>query len=222
MMITIAAAPADQTLAKRIAQDLTTKGHTVVPEVAAGAKNLLITVLSPSGTTDTNLLGQLYRALDNGQHVIAVLAKPVTMPKLIDHIQPLDFTTDYNLPLLLEEIKRLSAPDAPIPLKVLTPNTRRKNNNLGYWLGVLVLVWLILGLLAIGIGGLQAPRDEYNGIETFGAATINAILARNIPRSTEEAANFPATLQAAPTAQRPLLIGTATAINAPRPTRSSP
>lgn len=222
MTLTVTAAPDDQALADRIGHDLKANGQTVVPEVAAGSKNLLIAIFSPASVNSPAVLGQVYRALDNGQHVIAVLAKPTPLPKLIDHLRPLDFSTDYQPAALLTEIQRLTAPDAPLPLKVLTPNTRRKNNNLGYWLALLALVWLIIGFVAIGIGGLQAPRDEYNSIETIEAATVNAVLARNIPRSTDEAANFPATLLAAPTAQRPLLIGTATAINAPRPTRSSP
>jgi hypothetical protein len=38
------------------------------------------------------------------------------------------------------------------------------------------------------------------------------LLETNQPRSTQDAGHFPATVQAAPTGQRPLLIGTATAI----------
>jgi hypothetical protein len=205
-MLYITSAPEDNTLATRLRADLTQAGYPVEEN-----GDLLIAVLSPAGATNATVQSAIVSALDKGQHIIPVLASPVKLPKLIDHLIPLDFSQQYNLAALRERVNVLSSPDAPKPLKVLTPTVRASNNRIGVWLTVLVLAWFIIGVALVGFFGIQAPREEYNTIETIAAATVQSYLAPNIPRSTQDAENFPATLQAAPTAQRPLLSGTATA-----------
>jgi hypothetical protein len=118
----------------------------------------------------------------------------------------------YNLVELEKRIlQHLSSSNATLPLKVLTPTVIRKNRNYGYWLALIVIIWFIFGVILVGFFGIQAPRDEYNNVNTQAAATIQGYLRRNQPHTTEDAVNFPATVQAAPTAQRPFLIATATA-----------
>jgi hypothetical protein len=210
-MLQVIFAPEDTELADRIQADLKKAGYEVGAELPRATGHVLIPVLSPAGNANSTVQETIIRALDNSQHIIPVLAKVTPLPKLIEHLSAVNFSEDYDFGLLHRMVQAATAPDAGLPLKVRTPSVRAANGRVGMWLVALVLVWFIIGVVLVGFYGIQAPREEYNSIDTLAAVTVQAILAPNIPRSTEDAANFPATLNAAPTAQRPLLIGTTTA-----------
>lgn len=211
-MLIISYANEDAELARRLLQDLRAKGHTISEAPQMGREHILITLISPAANRDERVQASITTALDNSQHIISVMAQTAPLPKWIDHLKPLDFAAGYPFQTLLDQISVLSSPNAGLPLKVLTPAARVKNRNSGYWLFALALLWFILGVVLVGFFGIQAPREEYNTIETQKAATIIVVIQGNLPRSTEDALNFPATVQAAPTAQRPLLVATATAL----------
>ncbi|MBL8154382.1 MAG: toll/interleukin-1 receptor domain-containing protein [Anaerolineae bacterium] len=210
-MLTVINAGADKPLAERIKADLQKVGYTVQEAVSERREDMLIAVISPAGSSDAGVQAALIQALDSGQHIIPVIASPTALPKLIDHLAALDFSQGYHFAALKGRIEALSTAEAGRPMTVLTPRTREKNRNIGYWLAALALVWFILGVILVGVFGIQAPQEEYNTLATQVGATVNAYVERNLPHTTQEAANFPATVQAAPTAQRPLLIATATA-----------
>ncbi|MBI5666922.1 MAG: toll/interleukin-1 receptor domain-containing protein [Chloroflexi bacterium] len=218
-MITVVSVPGDADVAARLRQDLQAAGYRLSDALAAGVDNLLLVVLSPAANTDPHVEQAIITALDNGQHIIPVLAKPAPVPKLIDHLAVLDFSTRYDADALRSYVAALSGPDAHRPLKVITPRVRQANRRAGLWLGALALLWLIIGLVLVGVFRVQAPLEEFNTVDTLEAATIQAAVGRNLPHSTQEAENFPLTIQAAPTAQRPLLIATGTALVATREPR---
>ena len=211
-MLTVTYANEDTELAKRLIQDLKTKGHSVSETAQTGEDHIFIAIVSPSSNADERVQTSITAALDNSQHIIPVMAQAAPLPKWIDHLKPLDFTAGYPITALIDHIALLSSSNAGLPLKVLTPAARTKNRNSGYWLFALALLWFILGVVLVGFFGIQAPREEYNTVNTEVAATIIVIIQGNLPHSTDEAANFPATVQAVPTAQRPLLVATATAM----------
>lgn len=208
-MFKIVNAPADAALAARLEADLRAAGALPVP---AG---LLVAVLSPAAAANSDVQAALEAALDAGQPILPVLAAPTALPKLIDHLPALDFSQGYDAAALRRAVEALAAPDAGLPLKVITPRVRRANRRIGYWLAALAIFWFVTGLILVGVFGVQAPRREYDAVETEIVLTRDYYLEQNRPRTTEDAANFPATLQAAPTAQRPFLIATATAIAGP-------
>lgn len=211
-MLIIAYASQDAELAQRLINDLKTKGHSISETPQTGGEHILLALISPASNANESVQTNLTTALDSSQHIIPVMVQSAPLPKWIDHLKPLDFTAGYPLNTLIEQISLLSSSNAGLPLKVLTPAARSKNRNSGYWLFALALLWFILGVVLVGFFGIQAPREEYNTINTEVAATIIVIIQGNLPRSTEDALNFPATVQAAPTAQRPLLVATATAL----------
>ena len=213
--LVLAYAQDDAALGSRLEKDLQAKGWTIQPKLAADTANILIVFID---------------GLDRLLQIIPVQSASAPLPKLIDHLQMVNFVEGYPLEALLERINIAASPNAPRPLKVLTP-TRKKNNrgtamwlvihtgapNLGLlWLVILAVIWFIIGVVGVGIFKIQAPVEEYNGVDTEVAATIQQYLSTNIPHSTEDAINFPATVQAAPTAQQPLLIATATAMAKPK------
>lgn len=203
-MLTISYAPGDAELAQRIQQDLQGKPST----------NLLIALISPESNADKDVQKAIEDACDASRHIIPVIAKLAPLPKLISHVQSVDFSSSYDQQALVERVTALSAPGVKPPLKVRTPKVIASNRGFAYGLAILAIVWFIVGIVLVGFGGIQAPREEYNNIDTQVAATIQLEVRQNLPKSTEEAAGFPLTVQAVPTSQRPLLIGTATAIAA--------
>jgi hypothetical protein len=220
VMLTIINNPQDAALAQRVTTDLKAQGFAFNDTMTTDKTHILLAVISPPANADASIENVITQAFDNGQHVVLLIAQPTTLPKLINHLKTFDFSSSYPLPSLTEHLQHLASPEAGLPLKVLTPKARVKNRGAGIWLTVVVLFWFIVALVVVGIFRIQAPVEEYNTIETEYAATVASIVQQNLPRSTEEAINFPATVQAVTTAQRPILIETATALVAPRPTKS--
>jgi hypothetical protein len=206
----------DAALAGRLEKDLRDRGYVIKAELSPNTHDVLIALISSVSNADSSTQAAIIQALDSAHHVIPVQVTPAPLPALISHLSALDFSNGYPLNALLERINTATSPDARLPLKVLTPSVRRANRSTGTWLAILAVIWFIIGIVMVGFFGIQAPREEYNGIDTEVAATIDAYLSANLPHTTEEAAHFPATLQAAPTAQRPYLEATATAMVAPK------
>ncbi len=219
-MITLAYDPQDAALANRLTKDLTAQGFSINETLSPGKENMLIAFASPASNKNPSVLDVITQAFDNSQHVVVVKAQSVPATKLIDHLKAFDFTNGYPLQALVEQIKLLTSPQAGLPLKVLTPKARAKNRGIGLWLTVIVLISFIIGLVLVGFFRIQAPVQEFNTVDTEVAATIANIVSTNLPHSTEDAINFPATVKAVTTAQRPILIASATALVAPRPTKS--
>lgn len=197
-----------RTLAERLTADLAQAGFD-----ATSAPLIMILPL----TAHTSAEQALFDALDTHQHVIAIVADDQPLPQVIDHLQPLDFRKGaYPFELLTREIRRLQSPDAPPPMVVLTPNKRKANRQSAIIFVLMVLVMFGVGIYLVGGQIVQFPVDEYNAVETERVDQRNTIIAPTVeallPRSTEQALNFDATLQAAPTRLRDFVRQTATAI----------
>lgn len=198
-MARITFAPGDAALAERLQRDLNDD-----------ANNVLIVVLSPEAVSNAGVQTAIEGALDAGQHIVLVMAKSTPLPKLVNHLDVIDFTQAYKIDELREKVAYLSGPNAPRPIRVLTASTRRANRRVAYWLGAAAIAWFIIGIVFVMSGG-KMPKSEYDAVDTSAAQQVEMIIERNVPHSTAEAEQFPLTLQAAPTRQIPFLIGTVTA-----------
>ncbi|MCA9904989.1 MAG: hypothetical protein KC547_14135, partial [Anaerolineae bacterium] len=158
-------------------------------------------------------------ALDNGQHIIPALAERVKLPKLIDHLVPVDLSAINATEQLDTQIQSSFSPEARLPLRVRTPSVRRANRRSGLIVAFLALAMFAIGIYAVAVLNIEAPVEEYNQINTEAAATRDFIIAptletylRFLPGSVDEAAQYSATLQAIPTRLRPFVAATATAV----------
>ncbi|MCU0496171.1 MAG: hypothetical protein MUF87_02325 [Anaerolineae bacterium] len=197
---------AQRALGERLTADLKQRGYD-----ATSAP--LIAILPLNATAEL----ALFDALDAHQQVIVIVTDDQPLPKLIDHLQPLDFRKGaYPFELLTREIDRLQAPDAPPPMVVLTPKQRMANRQSAIVFVLMALVMFGVGIYLVGGQIVQFPVDEYNLVETERVDQRNTIIAPTVeallPRSTEQALNFESTLQAAPTRLREFARQTATAI----------
>jgi hypothetical protein len=212
MKITIVHAPGDRNLAARLRGDLEAAGWSVAESVQPGREPLLLAVLSPEAREDRAVQGAIIDALENRQHVIPVLAAPVELPRLIDHLPPLDFSQSYDAAPLLQRAEALNAPGAPPPLTTHTPSVRASNRRAGLIAGVLALLMFALGIYLIAFEGLGPPTEEFDAVETEIVLTRNYFIDSALPRSTEDAEQFAVTYDAARSDTQPALGATATAI----------
>lgn len=225
--IRIAFAAADSALANRIAADLQKDGLVYLSAHKDAGYAVLLLVLSAAGLADADVTGSMYDALDRGKYIIPVLAESVAMPRLISHLSPADFTGGaHPIDEVRGAVAYLTGPDAPLPMRVLTPRTRRKNRNIGLIVFAAAFIMFSAGIIGVGVFHIQAPADEFNTVETEVVLTRDFIIGPTLevyglllPRSTEEAAVFDATLERIPTIHRPFIEATATmAANQARPT----
>jgi hypothetical protein len=217
-MLTITYAPQDAALATKLQIDLRNWAK------SDDKFTVLIVILSPEAEKDRDVQKTLIDALDKGHWIVPILAQPMPLPRLIDHLHAVDFSGEYALSALIAQLNAIremaESPESHYPMRVLTPMVRASNRWVAYLLLVLVVGMFILSLLLVGGGVVQFPATAYAQIDAQAAATNMSYVRANLPHTTQEAQNFPATIQAAPAAQRPFLIATSTAMaeSTPEPT----
>lgn len=152
------------------------------------------------------------KALDLSLHMVIVRTEPFQLPKLINHLVVIDITSATYRDDLLAAIETLSAPDAGLALKVLTPNAKRSNRSTGVIVAIIAIFMFAVGIYGVAVLNLEAPQDAYAAVDTAAAMTIQFYVGPELqyfstwlPRSPEDEANFEATLQQLPTAYRPLM-----------------
>ncbi len=221
-MITIKHIASDAATAEQLANDLRAAGMETTTDLQAGKDHIFIPILSPQAANDAQMQQAILYALDNGHYIIPVLSQKGSLPKIIEHLTPIDFSKNDASTTLIERIKAFGEQPQHVIMKVHTPRVQAANRRIGLVLAFLTLFMCVVGILLVGGGVVQFPREEYNAVDTAVAATISAEIGRAIepyvPRSTADAAQFSSTLQVVATRYRPFLAATATAIAAtPQP-----
>lgn len=223
-MLKISCPPETRAEADALIAALTQSGlsvETLTDPAAQTRDDVLIALITPTiqKAHEGTVQSAIYAALDNGQQILPILLDGAQPPKLIDHLSFVDFTNGANYDAVRALIAELTAPGAKLPLKVLTPNTRKQNRAFGVIVGIAVIIMFGVGLYGVGVLGIQAPVEEYEAIDEAVEATIAAEIAPPLatmrallPTNPDEAWVYPATLFAAPTRYRPFIAGTATAL----------
>jgi len=198
-MIRITYSREEKPLAEKIRDELSEGGQLSVP--------LLIVIVSKQSTADPHVQAEIERALKERRHILPVLSDDSALPAALEGMRALDFSGGYNRERLL---KRLT--QAP-----MTPADLRRANRRAFALiaGIAALVFGIA--VAAIISGLVAfPVAEYNEEATFQAQWVDGLIRETLehvqPRSADDALNFAATYEAAPTRLHFYIRGTATAL----------
>lgn len=217
-MIKVVYHSSDEALAQQITHDLQEQGYPVGAD-AAEREDAVIIVLSPEAVDDQQVQDEMIDALDASQQILPVLAQPVKLPKLINHLGAVDFSTGYNFATLRHRLDPLLAPDAHLPLKVLTPTVKRANRSSGIVLGLIALTMFAVGLYGVGVLHIQAPASVFTEQDTQDAMTRDVLLApvmqyysQFLPKGTQAPTDYPATVRAVPTLYRQFIAQTSTAI----------
>ncbi len=216
-MISLAYDPTDAALAARLTADLRVAGDTVVEGAQTGRAAVLIVLVSPRLTPDSPVMQAIYNALDQGQVIVPALTGGASLPPELDHLRPVDLNARYDVAALRARIAE--GQQATWQPRVRTPKVRQSNRRTVVWVAAIALFVFVFGLWSISTFKLQAPPEDYGPVYTLDAQTRDAILrptmeflSTSLPRSTQQAADFPATLNAVPTLIRPFIASTTTAI----------
>lgn len=170
-------------------------------------------VVAVLGAPDSGAVpDSVLKALDLSLHMVIVRTESFQLPKLINHLTAIDLASATYREELVAALQTLSAPDAGLALKVLTPNTKRSNRSAGVIVAIIAIFMFAVGIYGVAVLNLEAPQDEYAAVDTAAAMTIQFYVGPELqyfstwlPRSAEDEANFEATLQQLPTAYRPLM-----------------
>jgi hypothetical protein len=210
----------DAALAKRILNDAHAAEFNIedlkTGEIPA-REDVLIPIFAENEDDSSTLHEAVYMALDRGLHIVPIL-RGASLPKLLDHLDHVDFTEAYDFEALKMLIDAALDPNTPRPVKVLTPNMRRSNQRIGWIVAAAAIAMFLIGIYGIGVLGIQAPREEYDAVETEIIQTRDVLIAPELatmegllPTNPDEAFVYPATLLSASTQVRPFVEQTATA-----------
>ncbi len=210
-MLTLTYGDENATLAKQLEADLS-RARLKINAQADPAQQVLLVLVSPRYAQDKPVQDTVFTALDAGHYIVPILTQNAALPKPLDHLPHLDFSENYQFDALLEYLGTLGENNTHFPMKVLTPRQRRRNRRVGAILAFVAIGMFVLAVWGITAGLVGFPEEEYEQVETQEIATINAFVDDYLPRSTQEAAQFAATVDAVPTRLRPFVIQTATAL----------
>ncbi|MCS6835459.1 MAG: hypothetical protein NZ750_05510 [Anaerolineae bacterium] len=200
-MLNIAFHPTDQALAEKLQADLS-KTYIRLE------KPMLIVLLSQAALADAEVSRSVQQAQAEGARIAVILPQALTSLPAPYAGLPVFSATDgrYEMKGLMAYLNRVDLGETRIA----------RSRALLLLMLVSVAVMFVLALWGVGSGQVRFPSSEYatddaiafSQIQTLTFPTLDPLM----PRSTEDALAFPATVQAAPTRNRPYLAGTATAL----------
>lgn len=198
-MIRITYAPEQLRLAQQIRDDLSGS--------PALSQPLLIVLVSSQSNTDAHVKAEIEKAQAERVPVLPILCGKTALPPTLEGGKSLDFSSGYNRERLLQRLTQAAMGPA---------ETRRANRRALTLVGCIALLMFAIALIAIAGGLVAFPVAEYNEEATFQAQWIGGLIGQTLehvqPRTTEDALNFPATHQAAPTRLYLYIRETATAL----------
>ena len=200
-MIRITYSKEQAALAERIRDDLALAVEASPP--------LLIVLVSAASNADPVVQDELSSAKAAGERILPILAEKVAPPPDLDTLPALDFSGGYSRRRLLEHVARITTPRAEL---------RRANRRAFAVFALLAALMFGLAIATMVSGIVAFPVAEYNEEATFQAQWIDGLIRETLeavqPRTTQDAANFAATHEAAPTRLFYYIRETATALAA--------
>lgn len=199
-MISITYSAEQKVLAEIIRDDLSKAGFEPNQPV-------LLILVSAESNNDPSVQDEIKRGINKGMTIVPILAEKVAVPEQLDAYKPLNLSAGYKRAPLLTRLTQ----------STMTRDDVKKANRLAFtFIGGLAFVMFAAAVLGIMGGVVGFPIAEYNEEATFQAEWVNGLIVETLefvqPRSTQDAENFPATLEAAPTRLFLYIRETATAL----------
>jgi len=199
-MISITYSADQKALAEKIRDDLGNAGF-------QPAHPVLIVLVSADSNNDPSVQDEIKKAVDKGFTIIPILTDSIAVPEQLDAYKPLNFSGGYKRASLLTRLSQSTMTRTDVK----TANRRALSV-----IGVIAFGMFALAIIGIMGGVVAFPVDEYNEEATFQAEWVNGLIVETLeyaqPRTTQDAENFPATLEAVPTRVYLFVRETATAL----------
>jgi hypothetical protein len=199
-MISITYSADQKALAEQIRDDLAAAGM-------QPAHPVLIVLVSEQSNADPSVQQEIEAEKTRCHTIIPILTESVALPASLDDYKPLNMTSGYKSKTLFTRLSQSTMTRTD----VATANRRAM-----IVIGIIALV--MFGFAIVGImGGVVAfPVKEYNEEATYEAEWVNGLIYETLeaaqPRTTQDAENFDATLEAVPTRVYLFIRETATAL----------
>ena len=198
-MIRITYSREQKPLAERIRDDLSDRYQLSRP--------LLVVLVSRQSMADPHVQAELEKARADRVHIVPILCEDIDLPPALEGRKSLNFSAGYDRERLLRRLTQ----------STMTPtDIRRANRRALTVISGIALLMFGIALIAIASGFVAFPVAEYNEEATFQAQWIGGLIGETLayvqPRTTEDALNFAATHEAAPTRLYLYIRETATAL----------
>lgn len=182
-MLNITFSAGDAHTAEQMQNDLSQSG--VRPE-----NPMLIVLITPDSVEDEVVLSGITKAQTAGQVIAPVILRKSALPDSLKGVDSLDLSKKYDKKKLIAFVKR----------RGITKERRVNNRRLLFIVTGIVLLMFVISLISIARGIVAFPVDEYSTENAIRDAQVATLVAPQIelvlPRTTEDALNFPATLEA--------------------------
>jgi hypothetical protein len=201
-MLNITYAEQDAALATSIQKDVTASGLTL-------DHSYLLVLLSRLTLNDSTIQSAIQTALREKQRVVPVLVESgVTLPPELQSAKAIDLSGGYHPVRVIGALKRMELGEDRIT----------RSWRLLIAMLAIVGIAFVASVWGITRGVIRFPAEEYATENARTDATLQALVGPTlqliVPRTTDEAAGFQATLDALPRSMKSveqLAIGTATA-----------
>jgi len=199
-MINITYSADQKALAEKIRNDLANAGFQ--PE-----QPVLLVLVSAESNNDPMVQDEINRAIKKAVSIIPILAEDVTLPESLDVYKPLNFSGSYKWQSLMTRLAQTT---------MNSDDVKKANRKALLVIGSIAFVMFLVGIYGIASGTVAFPVEEYNEEATFQAEWVNGLISETLefvqPHTTQDATNFEATLEAAPTRLYLYIRETATAM----------
>ena len=198
-MLNMTYAASDSALAEQMTKDLSTAPLKL-------DHSLLIVVASPDGMKDESVSKAIKQAEKDNHRIAVVKVKPTSIPDNLGEFPPLDLSAKYDRNRLVRYINRVDMGMARV----------KRGQRLLFFISAGAILMFVAAIWGITSGQVAFPQDEYatefafelDQISTFAAPTLDYLM----PRTTDDALNYAATVEKMPTRVREFAIQTATAL----------
>lgn len=168
---------------------------------------ILLILVTPDAMADSSILDSIRKAKQDKHVLVPVLLRSMAIPDVLKEERILDQTKGYKKSKLIQFIKQAD----------IGKEQTASNRRLFFYIAGAAVLMFAISLASIASGVVQFPVDEYATENAIRDAQVNTIVAPQLdairPRSTEDALNFDATIEAIENDDLlPFLVGTATAI----------
>lgn len=199
-MISITYSADQKDLAEKIRDDLARAGfHPAHP--------VLIVLVSAESNTDPSVQSEVETAIKRGTTIIPILTESVALPENLSPFKPLNMTSEYKSKPLFTRLSQST---------MTRTDVKTANRRAFVVIGVIALAMFLMAVIGIMGGVVAFPVKEYNDEATYQAEWVNGLIHETLehaqPRTTQDAENFSATLDAVPTRVFLFVRETATAL----------
>lgn len=200
-MINITYSADQSALAEQIRDDLSRANF-------KAAHDVLLVLVSSESNNDPSVQAEIRQAIQRQiVSIIPILAENVTLPESLDPYKPLNFSGGYKRNALITRLSQTTMTQADV---------KQANRKALVFIGGIAVVMFVLAIIGIMGGMVAFPVDEYNEEATYQAEWINGLIVETLeaaqPRTTQDAIEFDATLEAVPTRVYLYIRETATAL----------